>query len=34
VAVGSWVLEQACAQAALWNADGHQVTMAVNVSGR
>ena len=34
VAVGSWVLERACAQAALWNADNRQVSMAVNVSGR
>jgi len=34
VAVGSWVLQQACAQAAVWNADGRQVSMAVNVSGR
>ena len=34
VAVGRWVLEQACAQAAVWNADGHRVSMAVNVSGR
>ena len=34
VAVGSWVLERACAQAAVWNADGHRISMSVNVSGR
>jgi diguanylate cyclase (GGDEF)-like protein/PAS domain S-box-containing protein len=33
--LGRWVLEQACAQAAAWNAMSAQpVTMSVNVSGR
>jgi diguanylate cyclase (GGDEF)-like protein len=32
--IGRWVLEEACAQAAVWRRDGHQVAMAVNVSGR
>nr|WP_240897383.1 EAL domain-containing protein [Kineococcus vitellinus] len=32
-ALGSWVLRQACAQAARWHADGHaQLTVAVNLS--
>lgn len=30
--IGAWVVEQACAQLALWHADGHDVTVAVNVS--
>jgi EAL domain-containing protein (putative c-di-GMP-specific phosphodiesterase class I) len=33
VPVGRWVLTQACAQAAKWNAGHDQVIMAVNVSG-
>lgn len=33
VAIGEWVLEEACRQAALWQAEGYDpVTMAVNVS--
>jgi diguanylate cyclase (GGDEF)-like protein len=32
--VGRWVLEQACEQAAAWRAQGHDLSMAVNVSGR
>jgi diguanylate cyclase (GGDEF)-like protein/PAS domain S-box-containing protein len=33
--LGRWVLEQACAQAAAWNAMASQpITMSVNVSGR
>jgi diguanylate cyclase (GGDEF)-like protein len=34
VEVGKWVLEQACRQGAKWRRDGHQITMAVNVSAR
>lgn len=30
--IGAWVVEQACAQLALWHADGHDMTVAVNVS--
>jgi diguanylate cyclase (GGDEF)-like protein len=32
--VGKWVLEEACAQGAAWRAAGHEIGMAVNVSGR
>jgi EAL domain-containing protein (putative c-di-GMP-specific phosphodiesterase class I) len=32
--VGAWVLQQACAQAARWNAQGYRVQMSVNVSMR
>jgi diguanylate cyclase (GGDEF)-like protein len=32
--VGRWVLNEACAQGAAWRAAGHQIGMAVNVSGR
>jgi diguanylate cyclase (GGDEF)-like protein len=32
--IGRWVLEEACAQAAVWRREGHQIAMAVNVSGR
>jgi diguanylate cyclase (GGDEF)-like protein len=32
--IGRWVLEQACAQGALWHAKGHRLTIAVNVSAR
>ncbi len=34
VEVGRWVLRQACAQAAAWNAQGHRMSMSVNVSMR
>ncbi len=34
VEIGRWVLDRACAQAAAWHAAGHDLTMAVNVSGR
>jgi diguanylate cyclase (GGDEF)-like protein/PAS domain S-box-containing protein len=35
VPLGRWVLEQACAQAAAWNAiSARPITMSVNVSGR
>jgi diguanylate cyclase (GGDEF)-like protein len=34
VAVGRWVLEQACAQGAAWRKAGYPVGIAVNVSGR
>jgi diguanylate cyclase (GGDEF)-like protein len=33
-AVGTWVLTQACRQAAVWHAAGHPISVAVNVSGR
>jgi diguanylate cyclase (GGDEF)-like protein len=32
--VGRWVLDEACAQGAAWRAAGHEIGMAVNVSGR
>jgi diguanylate cyclase (GGDEF)-like protein len=32
--VGRWVLDQACAQGALWRDTGHPIGIAVNVSGR
>lgn len=32
VPMGDWVLRQACRQAALWQAQGHKLTMAVNLS--
>ena len=32
--VGAWVLQEACAQAARWNAQGYRVQMSVNVSMR
>ncbi len=34
VTIGSWVLEQACRQAAAWRATEPEFTIAVNVSGR
>ena len=34
VPIGIWVLEQACDQLARWHAEGHDLTMAVNVSAR
>ena len=34
VDIGRWVLDQACAQAAAWHEDGHELGMSVNVSGR
>jgi diguanylate cyclase (GGDEF)-like protein len=34
VPVGAWVLEEACRQAAVWQVEGHRVTMSVNVSAR
>ncbi len=34
VEVGNWVLRQACDQAERWRADGHRLTMSVNVSMR
>ena len=34
VAVGQFVLEEACTQAAAWHAAGYRIAMAVNVSGR
>ncbi len=34
VDVGRWVLDQACAQAASWQARGHATTVSVNVSMR
>jgi diguanylate cyclase (GGDEF)-like protein len=32
--VGRWVLQEACRQGAAWRNAGHQIGMAVNVSGR
>jgi diguanylate cyclase (GGDEF)-like protein len=32
--VGRWVLAEACRQAAEWHAQGHPISVAVNVSGR
>ena len=32
VALGAWILEEACRQAAQWRARGHEMTIAVNVS--
>ncbi|MGO8872289.1 MAG: putative bifunctional diguanylate cyclase/phosphodiesterase [Acidimicrobiales bacterium] len=34
VEVGRWILDEACAQAAVWHAMGHPVSMSVNVSMR
>jgi predicted signal transduction protein with EAL and GGDEF domain len=34
VEIGRWVLEQACHQVAAWHAQGHHLSIAVNVSGR
>ncbi len=34
VAIGQWVLEEACAQAVAWHTQGQQLSMAVNVSTR
>jgi diguanylate cyclase (GGDEF)-like protein len=34
VAVGKWVLEEACRQGARWHEAGHPIGIAVNVSGR
>lgn len=33
VPIGEWVLREACEKAAIWNAAGHDVRIAVNVSG-
>jgi EAL domain-containing protein (putative c-di-GMP-specific phosphodiesterase class I) len=32
--IGQWVLQEACKQGAQWRTAGHQIGMAVNVSGR
>ncbi|MBK5260243.1 MAG: EAL domain-containing protein [Thermoanaerobaculia bacterium] len=34
IAMGRWVLREACKQAAEWHRQGHRVIMAVNLSGR
>ena len=34
VAVGAWVLEEACRQGAVWHAAGYPFSISVNVSGR
>jgi diguanylate cyclase (GGDEF)-like protein len=34
VAIGRWVLQQACQQAARWQEQGHSLAISVNVSGR
>lgn len=34
IAIGDWVLEQACRQAKIWAASGHALPVAVNLSAR
>lgn len=34
VDIGDWVLRESCLQAAAWNDDGHEISVAVNVSPR
>jgi diguanylate cyclase (GGDEF)-like protein len=34
IAIGRWVLRQACRQTAVWHAQGHMIGISVNVSGR
>jgi diguanylate cyclase (GGDEF)-like protein len=34
VPIGRWVLREACRQVAAWRAEGHELTLSVNVSGR
>jgi diguanylate cyclase (GGDEF)-like protein len=34
VAIGRWVLKQACQQGVRWHAQGHEIGISVNVSGR
>ena len=34
VPLGEWVLRTACVQASAWRRDGHQITIAVNLSAR
>jgi len=34
VAIGRWVLTEACRQAAIWHRHGHRIGMSVNVSAR
>jgi diguanylate cyclase (GGDEF)-like protein len=34
VPIGRWVLDNACAQAAVWHGQGHPLSIAVNVSAR
>ncbi len=34
LSIGRWVLHTACQQAATWRAEGHDLTISVNVSGR
>jgi diguanylate cyclase (GGDEF)-like protein len=34
VEVGAWVLQEACRQASIWRRSGHELGIAVNVSGR
>jgi diguanylate cyclase (GGDEF)-like protein len=34
VSIGRWVLDQACAQGAAWQREGHELTVSVNVSAR
>jgi diguanylate cyclase (GGDEF)-like protein/PAS domain S-box-containing protein len=33
VAVGEWVLRDACRQGALWHSQGHRISVSVNISG-
>ena len=34
VPVGRWVLEEACRQGAVWQRQGHQITVSINVSAK
>lgn len=34
VSVGAWVLKEACRQGAIWAAQGHAISVSVNVSGK
>lgn len=34
VPIGEWVLREACAHAQSWNAQGHEVQVSINLSGR
>ena len=34
IAVGAWVLQEACRQGALWHSQGHRFSVSVNISGK
>jgi EAL domain-containing protein (putative c-di-GMP-specific phosphodiesterase class I) len=34
VAIGAWVLQEACRQGATWHAQGHRFSVSVNISGK